>query len=62
LKPESVTRKIREYLKHIINELVINSKNKEIRDLHRAVNKYGSNLVKDENAELLADSHKILGG
>lgn len=62
MKPESVTRKIREYLKHIINELVINSKNKEIRDLHRAVNKYGSNLVKDENAELLADSHKILGG
>jgi hypothetical protein len=30
LKPEGVSRKIREYLKHIINELVINSRNKEI--------------------------------
>jgi hypothetical protein len=43
-----------------------NSKNKNIRDLYRGINKFKkgyqprSNLVKDENGDLLADSHNIL--
>jgi hypothetical protein len=42
------------------------SKNKNIRDLYRGINElkkdYQSrtNLVKDENGDLLADSHRIL--
>jgi hypothetical protein len=54
------------YLKDKINELATNSKNKNIRDLYRGKNgfKRGSqlrnNLVKDENGDLLADSHCIL--
>jgi hypothetical protein len=58
--------KKREYLNDKINELATNSKNKNIRDLYRAINelKRGyqprNNLVKDENGDLLADSHNIL--
>jgi hypothetical protein len=54
------------YLKDKINELATNSKNKNIRDLHRGINecKRGyqtkNNLVKDENGDLLAGSHNIL--
>jgi hypothetical protein len=57
--------KKREYLKDKINDLASNSKNK-IRDLFRGINecKRGyqprSNLVKDENGDLPADSHNIL--
>jgi hypothetical protein len=53
-------------MKHEINELVTNSKNKNIRDLHRGVNEFKrgchpkSNLVKDKNDDRLADSHNIL--
>jgi hypothetical protein len=42
------------------------SKNKNIRDLYRDINEFKrgyeprSNLVKDENVDLLADSHNIL--
>jgi hypothetical protein len=56
----------REYMKEKINELATNSKNKNIRDLYRGINifKWGfqprNNLVKDENGDLLADSHNIL--
>jgi hypothetical protein len=56
----------REYLKEKINELQTNSKNKNIRDLYRGINEYKrghqprNNLVKDENGDLLADSHNIL--
>jgi hypothetical protein len=58
--------KKREYLKDRINELATNIKNKNIRDLYRG--KLGfkrgyqprNNLVKDENGDLLADSHNIL--
>jgi hypothetical protein len=60
-------RKIRqEYLKDKINELATNSKNKYIRDLYRGINEFDkgyqprSNLMKDENGDLLADSHNIL--
>jgi hypothetical protein len=43
-----------------------NSKNKNIRDLYRGINYFKkayqprSNLVKDENGDLLADAHNIL--
>jgi hypothetical protein len=46
--------------------LAMNSKSKNIRDLYRGINelKRGyqlrNNLVKDENGDLLADSHNIL--
>jgi hypothetical protein len=56
----------REYLKNLINELATNSKNKNIRDLYRGINGFKrgyqprNNLVKDENGDLLADSHNIL--
>jgi hypothetical protein len=55
--------KMREYLKGKINELATNSKNKNIRDQYWGINefKWGyqprSNLVKDENGDLLADSN-----
>jgi hypothetical protein len=58
--------KKREYLKDKINELATNSKNKNIRDLYRAINTFKKGyqqrniLVKDENGVLLADSHNIL--
>jgi hypothetical protein len=53
-------------MKEKINEVASNSKNKNIRDLYRGINllKKGyqprSNSVKDENGDLLADSHNIL--
>jgi hypothetical protein len=52
--------KKREYMKYKINELAMNSKNKKIRDLYRGINEPGSELVKDENGDLLADSHNTL--
>jgi methionine salvage enolase-phosphatase E1 len=58
--------KKKEYLKNKINELATNSKNKNIRDLYRGINQFKrgyqlrNNLVKDENVDLLADSHNIL--
>jgi hypothetical protein len=44
----------------------MNSKNKDIRDLYIRINVFKgcyqcrSNLVRDENGDLLADSHSIL--
>jgi hypothetical protein len=58
--------KKREYLRDKINELATNSKNKNIRDLCKGINEFKrgyqsrNNLVKDENGDLLADSHNIL--
>jgi hypothetical protein len=55
--------KKREYLKDKINELAPKSKNNTIRDLYKGINEFKSgyqprsNLVKDENGDLLADSH-----
>jgi hypothetical protein len=49
-----------------INELEINSKNKNIRDLYRGINEFKrgyqprSIFDKDENGDLLADSNTIL--
>jgi hypothetical protein len=53
-------------MKDKINELAMNSKNKNIRDLYRGINEFKrgyqprNNLVKDENGDLLVDSHNIL--
>jgi hypothetical protein len=52
-------------VKDKIDELPTNSKHKNIRDLYRGINNFTgyqprSNLVKDENGDLLADSHNIL--
>jgi hypothetical protein len=58
--------KKREYVKDKIDEIARNSKNKNIRDLYRGINYFKrgyqprSNLVKDKNGDLLADSHNIL--
>jgi hypothetical protein len=58
--------KKRGYLKNKINELETNSKNKNIRDLYRGINKFKkgyqsrTNMVKEENGDLLAYSHSIL--
>jgi hypothetical protein len=58
--------KKREHLKDKINELATNSKNKNIRDLYRGIDGFKrgyqprNNLVKDDNGDLLADSHSIL--
>jgi hypothetical protein len=58
--------KKREYLKDKINEVASNSKNTNIRDLYRGINEFKkdyqptSNLVKDGNGDLLADSHNTL--
>jgi hypothetical protein len=58
--------KKREHMKDKLNELATNSKNKNIRDLYKGVNEFKrshqprNNLVKDENGDLLADSHNIL--
>jgi hypothetical protein len=61
-----IRNKKREYLKDKINELAMNSKNKNIRDLYREINEFKrgyqprSNFVKDENGDLLADSSNIV--
>jgi hypothetical protein len=58
--------KERECLKDKINEPATKSKNKNIRDLYRKINYFNrghqptSNIVKDENGDLLAGSHNIL--
>jgi hypothetical protein len=59
-------KKKREYLKDKSNELAANSRNKNIRDLYSGINKFKrgyqprNNFVKDENGDLLTDSHSIL--
>jgi hypothetical protein len=53
-------------LKDKFNELAANSKNKNIRDLYMGTNEFKrghqprNNLLRDENGDLLADSHNIL--
>jgi hypothetical protein len=62
---ETFTKK-REYQKERINDVERNSKNKNIRYIYRGINefKWGyhrrSILLKNENGDLLADSHTIL--
>jgi hypothetical protein len=67
MKPEGISRmKRRNIWKEKIDELATNSNSKNIRDLYRGENDFKrgnkprSNLVKDENGDLLADSHNIL--
>jgi hypothetical protein len=58
--------KKREYLKDKINEIELNSKNKNIRDLYRGITEFKkgyqlkTNLVKDERGDLLVDPQKML--
>jgi hypothetical protein len=52
-------------LKDKIMELATNSKNKNVGDLYREINEFEAyqprnNLMKDENGDLLVDSHSIL--
>jgi hypothetical protein len=53
-------------MKDRVDELSMNSKNKNIRDLYRKINKFKgvyqprSKLVKDENGDVLVDSHNTL--
>jgi len=60
--------KKKEYLKAKIKEFETNSKIKNIRDLYRGINDLKkvyyprTNIVKDENGDLVADSHSILAG
>jgi hypothetical protein len=61
-----VRNKTRDYQKDKIDELAITSKSKNIRVLYKRIsdsewgNQPRCNLVKDENGDLLADSHNIL--
>jgi hypothetical protein len=56
----------REYLKEKINEVKTNSKNENIIDLYRGISKFKksyrprTNVVEDENVDLLANSQNIL--
>jgi hypothetical protein len=60
------SNKKREYLKDKIKDLARNNKNKNIRDLYRGINKFKrgyqprNGLVKDENGDLISDSHNTL--
>jgi hypothetical protein len=57
---------MREYLKDKFSGLATNSKNRNVRGLYGGINEFKkcyqprNNLVKDENGDLLADSHNIL--
>jgi hypothetical protein len=57
--------KMREYVKDKISKLAPNTKNKNFRDLYRGINEFKSgyqpksNLLKDKNGDLLADSCNI---
>jgi hypothetical protein len=58
--------KKRKYLKDKINELEINNKNKNIRDLYGGINEFKKgyqpriNIIKDENGNLIADTQSVL--
>jgi hypothetical protein len=54
--------KRREYLKDKSNELQKNSTNENVRELEKFKRRYQprNNLVKDEDGDLLADSHYFL--
>jgi hypothetical protein len=60
--------KKREYLKDKMNEIELNSKNKNIRDLYRGITEFKkgyqpkTNLVKDDSDNLLVDPQKIFTG
>jgi hypothetical protein len=67
VKPADISgKKKREYLEDKINELVMNSERNHIRDLYRGISEFKrgyqprSNLVMDENGDLLADSNTVV--
>jgi hypothetical protein len=65
MKPSDISGiKRGKYLKDKINELATNCMSKNIRDLYIQEFKrgcqYRSNLLKDGNGDLLADSHNII--
>jgi hypothetical protein len=57
---------MREYMKEKINELETNSKNKNTWDLYGGINEFRkgywsrTDFIKDENGDMLADSHNSL--
>ena len=57
--------KKKEYLNAKIDELEINNKIKNIRDLYRGISDFKkgyqprTNIVKDEKVDLVTDSHRI---
>jgi hypothetical protein len=63
---KTFSNKRREYLKEKINELESNSENKNMRYMYRGINEFTkchqpiTNIIKDDNGDLLADSHNIL--
>jgi hypothetical protein len=62
---EHFRNKKREYLKNKINEIELNNKNKNIRDMYKGITEFKksyqpkTNLVKDERGNLLADPQKF---
>jgi hypothetical protein len=58
--------KKKQYVRDKVNELAENNKKTNIRDLYRRISEFKkcyqprNNLVKNENGDLLADSHNIL--
>jgi hypothetical protein len=58
--------KKRQYLKDKINDIELNGKNKNIRDMYRSITEFKKGyqpityLVKDERSDLLVDPQKIL--
>jgi hypothetical protein len=64
MKPAGISG-IKEYLKHKINNLAMNSKNKKTGDLCRGINEYKmgyqprNNLVTDENGDTFVENHNI---
>ncbi|KAJ4438077.1 hypothetical protein ANN_14016 [Periplaneta americana] len=62
----TLRNKRRGYLKEKLNEIETNSRNKNIRDLYKGIEEFKNgyqarvNVIKDENGDLLADSHSIL--
>jgi hypothetical protein len=67
VKPADISGiKKRRFLNDKINELAMNSENKNIRDVYRGINEFKrgyqprSNLVIDENGDLLANPETIV--
>ncbi|KAJ4433774.1 hypothetical protein ANN_16086 [Periplaneta americana] len=62
----TLRNKKRDYLKKKLNEVETNSKNRNIPDLYKGIKEFKNgyhprvNVIKDENGDLLADSHSIL--
>jgi hypothetical protein len=66
IKCQVSRHKKQEYVRGKVNKLATNSRKKNIINMYRGINEFkkgykpGSNLVKDQNGDLLADLHSIL--